>query len=245
MDKYLRALVRDFVVFRKPMAMHKRDGIASATFDDRPGVTACPAGEGKRSEAMACRCGDEEDGKHGPDHGGSPPETGEPQHGRDLPTGTWDRWAKPVGTKACAAFRAGPSAPEKRRLMLTVPVCERALPPRQSEDRTQRAGERVNVSGRNKPQKRSLESPDASNRHPVRVTFVESNMTTKSGNQGGTHEQHVKAGEQSHKGSSGGASHEQQTHEQQSKAGQSSHGSSQGGTHEQHVKAGQQSHKNS
>ncbi len=49
------------------------------------------------------------------------------------------------------------------------------------------------------------------------------------GTQGGTHEQHVKAGEQSHKntGSHAGGGH------------------SQGGTHEQHVKAGQQSHKNS
>ncbi len=44
-------------------------------------------------------------------------------------------------------------------------------------------------------------------------------------NQGGSHEQHVKAGEQSHKNTSGS--------------------STQGGTHEQHVKAGQQSHKNS
>ena len=44
-------------------------------------------------------------------------------------------------------------------------------------------------------------------------------------NQGGSHEQHVKAGEQSHKGTSGS--------------------SSQGGSHEQHVKAGQQSHKGS
>ena len=48
-------------------------------------------------------------------------------------------------------------------------------------------------------------------------------MATK---QGGSHEQHVKAGEQSHKGSH-------------------SESSSRGGSHEQHVKAGQQSHKNS
>jgi hypothetical protein len=55
--------------------------------------------------------------------------------------------------------------------------------------------------------------------------------------QGGTHEQHVKAGQQSHKNdgkqaSGGGGGAKQQS-------------SSRGGTHEQHVKAGQQSHKNS
>ncbi|WP_439815522.1 hypothetical protein [Zavarzinia sp. CC-PAN008] len=49
-------------------------------------------------------------------------------------------------------------------------------------------------------------------------------------NQGGSHEQHVKAGQQSHKNS--GSSDSKQA-------------SSRGGTHEQHVKAGQQSHKNS
>lgn len=48
-----------------------------------------------------------------------------------------------------------------------------------------------------------------------------------SGSQGGSHEQHVKAGEQSHKN-----------------AGSGSGSSSQGGPHEQHVKAGEQSHKN-
>ncbi|CAN7531695.1 hypothetical protein LJR251_003686 [Rhizobium rhizogenes] len=59
-------------------------------------------------------------------------------------------------------------------------------------------------------------------------------------NQGGTHEQHVKAGQQSHKNmdnttrnASSSGSREQQS------------SSSRGGTHEQHVKAGQQSHKNS
>ncbi|MBB5390074.1 MULTISPECIES: hypothetical protein [unclassified Herbaspirillum] len=50
---------------------------------------------------------------------------------------------------------------------------------------------------------------------------------------GGSHEQHVKAGQQSHKNSPGAGS-----------GGARSAGSSQGGTHEQHVKAGQQSHKN-
>ena len=54
-------------------------------------------------------------------------------------------------------------------------------------------------------------------------------------NQGGSHEQHVKAGEQSHKntGTSQGEKNE----------GTHSTGT-RGGTHEQHVKAGQQSHKN-
>jgi hypothetical protein len=66
--------------------------------------------------------------------------------------------------------------------------------------------------------------------------------------QGGSHEQHVKAGEQSHKNTGGesktgenkGASRGG-THEQHVKAGKQSSG----GTHEQHVKAGEQSHKNS
>jgi hypothetical protein len=65
----------------------------------------------------------------------------------------------------------------------------------------------------------------------------------ETGTRGGTHEQHVKAGEQSHKNTP--SAHD-------SKAGQSSAGerggssrSTQGGTHEQHVKAGQQSHKKS
>ena len=59
-------------------------------------------------------------------------------------------------------------------------------------------------------------------------------------NQGGTHEQHFEAGQQSHKNmeedntrnASSSGSHEQHS------------GGSRGGTHEQHVKAGQQSHKN-
>jgi hypothetical protein len=53
-------------------------------------------------------------------------------------------------------------------------------------------------------------------------------------NQGGSHEQHVKAGQQSHK-NEGGPS--QQDDKKQS-------GGQRGGSHEQHVKAGQQSHKN-
>ena len=56
-------------------------------------------------------------------------------------------------------------------------------------------------------------------------------MANSEHTRGGTHEQHVKAGEQSHKNTSSGSS-------------QSSHSGTQGGTHEQHVKAGQQSHKN-
>jgi len=58
------------------------------------------------------------------------------------------------------------------------------------------------------------------------------------GTRGGTHEQHVKAGQQSHKNSQ---ANENSVNENAS--GKSS--SSRGGTHEQHVKAGQQSHKNS
>ncbi len=53
---------------------------------------------------------------------------------------------------------------------------------------------------------------------------------------GGSHEQHVKAGQQSHKNSD--AKHASGNREQQS-------GGERGGSHEQHVKAGQQSHKNS
>lgn len=52
--------------------------------------------------------------------------------------------------------------------------------------------------------------------------------------QGGTHEQHVKAGQQSHKND---GKHASSASKEQS--------STRGGTHEQHVKAGQQSHKNS
>lgn len=48
---------------------------------------------------------------------------------------------------------------------------------------------------------------------------------------GGSNEQHVKAGQQGHGGSS----------QQKSASG----GSERGGSHEQHVKAGEQSHKNS
>ncbi|MDB5561536.1 MAG: hypothetical protein JWN11_954 [Hyphomicrobiales bacterium] len=62
-------------------------------------------------------------------------------------------------------------------------------------------------------------------------------MPNNSDNRGGSHEQHVKAGEQSHKNSSSASN--------QKSANQDSGSSTRGGTHEQHVKAGQQSHKNS
>jgi hypothetical protein len=90
----------------------------------------------------------------------------------------------------------------------------------------------------------------------------------------GTHEDHVRAGQQSHKNSPAAAapksepttkapaSNQGGTHEQHVKAGQQSHKNTsdtasskddvsasksggQGGTHEQHVNAGKQSHKNS
>ena len=55
-------------------------------------------------------------------------------------------------------------------------------------------------------------------------------------NQGGSHEQHVKAGQQSHKNT---GSQQASSRDNQTSSG------TRGGTHEQHVKAGQQSHKNS
>jgi hypothetical protein len=92
-------------------------------------------------------------------------------------------------------------------------------------------------------------------------------MANEKNNRGGTHEQHVKAGEQSHKNTSGssreegrdgsrgenesgsGSSRGASEGNQQGKAGDQSRkgesgGSTQGGSHEQHVKAGEQSHKN-
>nr|WP_245442367.1 hypothetical protein [Rhizobium chutanense] len=57
-------------------------------------------------------------------------------------------------------------------------------------------------------------------------------------NQGGTHEQHVKAGQQSHKNDSKDRSASSGGRDAQSSG-------TRGGSHEQHVKAGQQSHKNS
>jgi hypothetical protein len=55
--------------------------------------------------------------------------------------------------------------------------------------------------------------------------------------QGGSHEQHVKAGEQSHKNTGS----QQNTSSSDNKQGSGTRG----GSHEQHVKAGQQSHKKS
>ncbi|MGV1822664.1 hypothetical protein G6L32_25070 [Agrobacterium tumefaciens] len=57
-------------------------------------------------------------------------------------------------------------------------------------------------------------------------------------NQGGTHEQHMKAGQQSHKNSD-------KRSQSASASNNDDNGKTRGGTHEQHVKAGQQSHKNS
>jgi hypothetical protein len=62
-------------------------------------------------------------------------------------------------------------------------------------------------------------------------------MANSTGTQGGTHDQHVKAGQQSHKNTTGSSS----AKHDDAHSGKST----QGGTHEQHVKAGQQSHKNS
>ena len=58
-------------------------------------------------------------------------------------------------------------------------------------------------------------------------------MANEHNPRGGTHEQHVKAGEQSHKGAP------------QQGGGREGGQSERGGTHEQHVKAGEQSHKKS
>lgn len=57
-------------------------------------------------------------------------------------------------------------------------------------------------------------------------------------NQGGTHDQHVKAGQKGQKGS------DKRSHSASTSNNDDS-GKTRGGTHEQHVKAGQQSHKNS
>ncbi|HWT58845.1 MAG TPA: hypothetical protein VN284_13460 [Rhizobium sp.] len=57
-------------------------------------------------------------------------------------------------------------------------------------------------------------------------------------NQGGTPEQHVKAGQQSHKNDTNARSTSSGGRDAQSSG-------TRGDSHEQHVKAGQQSHKNS
>jgi hypothetical protein len=88
---------------------------------------------------------------------------------------------------------------------------------------------------------------------PGQFNCKEIDMTEQS-NRGGTHEQHVKAGEQSHKNAPpAGGSRDQQSRggspEQNAKAGEQSRKNEQqsgtrGGSHEQHVRAGEQSHKN-
>ncbi|WP_188080188.1 hypothetical protein [Neorhizobium sp. P12A] len=55
-------------------------------------------------------------------------------------------------------------------------------------------------------------------------------------NQGGSHEQHVKAGQQSHKNTDTKQASPSNNHQSSG---------TRGGSHEQNVKAGQQSHKNS
>jgi hypothetical protein len=68
-------------------------------------------------------------------------------------------------------------------------------------------------------------------------------MANSNDTRGGSHEQHVKAGEQSHKNDdrskSAGSSSGNRGNQGGSQSG------TQGGSHEQHVKAGEQSHKNS
>jgi len=76
------------------------------------------------------------------------------------------------------------------------------------------------------------------------TTAILEKPMAESQTRGGSHEQHVKAGEQSHKtaqSTHGSHSAETDTH---GKTGQKAPAGTQGGTHEQHVKAGQQSHKN-
>jgi len=67
----------------------------------------------------------------------------------------------------------------------------------------------------------------------------EIDMPNNGNNQGGSHEQHVKAGQQSHKNADAGSNRDR---DDKANTGDSSN---RGGSHEQHVKAGQQSHKNS
>jgi hypothetical protein len=64
-------------------------------------------------------------------------------------------------------------------------------------------------------------------------------MPNNEKNRGDSNEQHVKAGQQSHKNNPG-----QQMQDQGKKGSQQGSESTRGGSHEQHVKAGEQSHKN-
>lgn len=70
-------------------------------------------------------------------------------------------------------------------------------------------------------------------------------------NQGGSREQHVKAGQQSHKndgnrqmGGNQRGGQQQQAEDKNTKQQGGQESGQRGGSHEQHVKAGQQSHKN-
>lgn len=69
-------------------------------------------------------------------------------------------------------------------------------------------------------------------------------MANSTGNQGGSHDQHAKAGQQSHKNTEA-TSQTPPKKDAAEKSSKTSGTGTQGGTHEQHVKAGQQSHKNS
>jgi hypothetical protein len=76
--------------------------------------------------------------------------------------------------------------------------------------------------------------------------IMTSKQNSRPGKQGGTHEQHVQAGQQSHKNS---GSQQSAASDNMLNLGNLNQGSQsggvQGGSHEQHVRAGQQSHKNS
>lgn len=76
------------------------------------------------------------------------------------------------------------------------------------------------------------------------------NKASRPGNQGGSHEQHVQAGRQSHKNDASRQSDSPSNQQSGSRSGQSQQSGSrsgagvQGGTPEQHAAAGRQSHKN-
>lgn len=61
-------------------------------------------------------------------------------------------------------------------------------------------------------------------------------MPNSNNNRGGSHEQHVRAGEQSHKND--------ETRQGRGREDDDNDNKTRGGSHEQHVKAGRQSHKN-
>lgn len=78
------------------------------------------------------------------------------------------------------------------------------------------------------------------------------NKASRPGNQGGSHQQHVEAGRQSHKNDASRQSDSLSNQQSGSGSGQSAQSGSgsrsgaraQGGTPEQHAAAGRQSHKN-